>query len=187
MESRPQAAVQVQNTRRTLGVDCRYQPVSDRSVSTATCATSMPALWSELLVRPDVGSRVSSHRGHCAAVDADVGAVDETGPRTGEEGNEVRQFLDSSDAAQRIGATSVANWRSHSGRSPFHARALAISRIQLSSIGVSTGPGVIVLTVMPVPPAPWPARRRTQRPPPWCRHSSTSCCSASSRRRWTSG
>ena len=30
-------------------------------------------------------------------------------------------------------------------------RALAISRIQLSSMGVSTGPGVIVLTVMPVP------------------------------------
>src|SRR6187401_3736676 len=127
MESRPQAPAQVQNTRRTLGVDCRYQPVSDRSVSTATCATSMSALWPDRSSGPKVVLPVPSHRRHRAAVHADVGAVDETGTRAGEEGDEVRQFLHAPDAAQRI--------RSHlGGELALPLRKIAVPRPRLGDI-----------------------------------------------------
>src|SRR5690242_4402221 len=87
MESRPQAAAHVQNTRRTFGVDSRYQPVSDRSVFTATATSATRA----------------SHGWSGAAVHANVGAVDEAGARAGQERDEIGQLLHAPDAPQRIG------------------------------------------------------------------------------------
>src|SRR5690349_14046963 len=79
IESRPHATAQVKKTRRTLGDDCWYQPVSDRSACTAASVTG-----------------ASYGRSH-AAIHADVGAVDETRTWTREEGDEIRQFLHSPD------------------------------------------------------------------------------------------
>src|SRR5688572_4702967 len=96
MESRPQAAAHVQNTRRTFGVDSRYQPVNDRSgAATAASVTVPPAS------RPDRHAR-SSHCRSDATIHADVGAVDEARTGAGEEGDEVRQFFRAPDAAERI-------------------------------------------------------------------------------------
>src|SRR5262245_7766590 len=105
MESRPQATAHVQNTRRTLGVDCRYQPVSDRSTATGSTEMSVTAAcpWPDTPPVPLSWMPVPLHRRIRAPIDADVGAVDETRPRAGEEGDQVRQFLYPRDTAHWIG------------------------------------------------------------------------------------
>src|SRR4030095_6028086 len=105
MESRPQATAQVQNTRRTLGVDCRYQPVSDRSTFTGSIEMSVTAGLSPAGSCPTLLSwmPVPLHRRIRAPVEAEVGAVDETCARTGEERDQVRQLLHAGDTAHRIG------------------------------------------------------------------------------------
>src|SRR5262245_41068795 len=100
MESRPQAAAQVQNTRRTLGGDARYQPVSDRSTPADTTVTAH--LLSDRTCCPISSS--PSHRWIRAAVHADVRAVNEPGTRAGEERDEVRQLLHPCHPAQRVGS-----------------------------------------------------------------------------------